>query len=144
MATKHVIRSRYGPHVRVALDFTGTVSMARQSHKQEADINFIVGRYMRGGGLPQVRGAFYGDVSDVPSDYREALDVVQRSREAFMQLPAKVRARFENDPAEVLDFIRDPANRDEAIELGLLEQPPPEEQLAATEEDGAQGSEATA
>lgn len=143
--TEHVIRSAYSPRLRVALDFEGTVSMARQAHKDECDINFIVGRYLAGGLLPQARGAFFGDVSEVPPDFREALEVVERSRDAFAELPSKVRARFGNDPAEVLDFLRDPANREEAIELGLIEKPPASEPVVtASVEGGAQGSEATA
>lgn len=37
-----------------------------------------------------------------------------------MDLPAKVRSRFENDPQKFLEFCSDPKNRDEAVSLGLI------------------------
>ena len=37
-----------------------------------------------------------------------------------MLLPAQMRSRFNNDPAELLKFIKDPANLDEAVKLGIL------------------------
>ena len=43
--------------------------------------------------------------------------------DAFMALPAAVRERFNNDPAELVDFVSDVNNRSEAIDLGLI--PPP-------------------
>jgi hypothetical protein len=39
----------------------------------------------------------------------------------FEDLPAEVRFRFDNKPAELLKFMSDPANADEAIDLGLFE-----------------------
>jgi hypothetical protein len=38
-----------------------------------------------------------------------------------MALPADVRARFENDPANLLDFMVNPANNAECIKLGLID-----------------------
>lgn len=121
------IRSRYSERLRVALDFSDAVSMTRQSHKEECDINTILSRYSLGGLVSKRRDAFFADVSEVPTDFREALDLVDSSRRAFLQLPSQLRARFGNDPAQLLDFLRDPANREEAIELGLLEKPVPPE-----------------
>ena len=40
-----------------------------------------------------------------------------------MALPAHLRARFENDPAQLIDFLGDENNRSEAEKLGLLEVP---------------------
>jgi hypothetical protein len=38
----------------------------------------------------------------------------------FEDLPAEVRFKFDNKPAELLKFMSDPANADEAIDLGLF------------------------
>ena len=40
-----------------------------------------------------------------------------------MALDANVRKRFHNDPAELIDFVSDEKNRDEAVRLGLLQIP---------------------
>ena len=50
-------------------------------------------------------------------------DMVLAADDAFMALPANVRERFNNDPAELVDFISDVANRSEAIDLGLIPLP---------------------
>jgi phage internal scaffolding protein len=42
----------------------------------------------------------------------------------FDQLPALIRDRFHNDPQEMLAFLNDPNNYDEAIKLGLVNPPP--------------------
>jgi phage internal scaffolding protein len=42
------------------------------------------------------------------------------AQDSFLALPAKVRARFDNDPALFVDFASDEANRDELKALGLL------------------------
>jgi len=36
-----------------------------------------------------------------------------------MALPSDVRKRFSNDPAELIDFLADKKNDEEAIKLGL-------------------------
>jgi phage internal scaffolding protein len=43
------------------------------------------------------------------------------AQNAFKTLPASIRAEFNNDPAQVIDFLNDPANRDKAIEIGLID-----------------------
>jgi hypothetical protein len=40
-----------------------------------------------------------------------------------MRLPAELRARFENDPAKLIEFIDNSENLDEAINLGLVNKP---------------------
>jgi hypothetical protein len=39
-----------------------------------------------------------------------------------MALPADLRARFSNNPEELINFLDNPENKDEAIRLGLLDQ----------------------
>ena len=69
-----------------------------------------------------VEGLQFGDVSAVP-EYRQYRDIVNAANAKFMALPAIVRRRFDNDPAEFLDFMQNPANRDEGIKLGLIKEP---------------------
>lgn len=103
-------------------------SRTKQAFKQSCDINLIMKRFKNVQGVDYlqkfngcVSGSF-GDFSDVP-DYRSALEQVRRADEVFMRLPAKVRARFENDAALFLDFCHDPANKDELVSLGLANAP---------------------
>lgn len=48
------------------------------------------------------------------------MNKINAINEEFMKLPAKTRAMFENNPANMLDFIADDSNIEQAIELGIL------------------------
>lgn len=99
---------------------SGGPSMTKQSFAEEVDINTIVRRFNLTGALPEnVRVPQYADFDQVV-DYHTAMLQVRASQEAFMQLPAHVRARFHNEPGELVDFVSDEKNRDEAIRLGLV------------------------
>jgi len=105
-------------------DCTGDKGFTVQADRDEADINKIVARIQRTGQLPPTyRGEpFYGDVSDI-GDLQEAMIKVQESNKLFMTFPAEVRERFDNDPVKLVEFLSDDDNRDEALELGLIQKP---------------------
>lgn len=102
------------------VDFKGTKSYAKQEFKDECDINRIMARYTRSGVFPPaVSVGRYGDFSDV-DDFHSAQNLLIKAREQFAGLPAKVRDRFKNNPAEFLEFVHNKDNYKEALELGLL------------------------
>lgn len=91
-----------------------------QSSKEEADINTIVRRFGLTGSLPtNVRVPLNVDFSETVFDFQSAMNVLVEAENAFMQMPADVRARFGNDPARFVDFASDAKNYDEAVKLGL-------------------------
>lgn len=95
-------------------------SLAQQQFKDDVDINVLLERFKVTGVMPQsVVLPTYGDFVGV-SDYRTAKDALRKANDAFMDLPANIRARFDNDPQKLLEFVSDAKNRDEAIQLGLL------------------------
>lgn len=117
-------RTPYNYDTNAASDESATTckdpSMAQQSSKEETDINTIVERFGLTGELPSgVRAPQYGDFTAV-TDYHTALNAVAIANEAFDEMPWKIRARFHNDPENFVKFVADPANRDEAIKLGLI------------------------
>jgi Chlamydia-phage Chp2 scaffold (Chlamy_scaf). len=57
-------------------------------------------------------------------DYQTSLDTIMTAQAAFNDLPSKLRKRFDNDPSQLLSFLQNPQNRDEAIELGFIDPPP--------------------
>ncbi len=93
---------------------------AKQSFKEECDINTILRRHRDGAMVSHVNAnpGVFADVTGF-TDYREVLERLQAADEYFSSLSAKVRGRFENDPAFFLDFVADPENREELVELGL-------------------------
>lgn len=60
----------------------------------------------------------FADVSDVP-DLLVAMDTMTRAQADFDSLPSHIRKRFGNSPIELVDFLNDPQNDDEAIKLGF-------------------------
>lgn len=104
---------------KVVVD-TGSVSRTKQSFAKECDINHIMSRYEKTGLIAHVNRVQgqYGDFAG-PPDYQEAMNMVVRAGDMFMSLPAKVRARFGNDPGEFLAFVTDAANAEEVVKLGL-------------------------
>lgn len=118
------LRTPYNYDTNEASDQSGLVcpeeSLAQQHAKEESDINTIVRRFGLTGELPNnVRVPQYGDFT-AATDYHTSMNAVLAANSAFMQLPADVRTRFNNDPGAFVDFCADEKNRDEAKKLGLI------------------------
>jgi phage internal scaffolding protein len=95
-------------------------SLAIQSAEEESNINTIVRRFGLTGQLPgQVAMPRYGDFTNIP-DFHTAMNLIRQTQDEFMRIPADIRARFENDPQQLMDFLEDDGNRDEAVKLGLV------------------------
>lgn len=110
-----------GERDRVIFRCTGP-TRTKQEFKAECQISTIVRRFTETGVFthvaPQV--AQYGDFSNVTT-FQEAISRVDDAQSAFMALPAHTRARMDNSPQRLLEFLADEANRSEALDLGLLE-----------------------
>lgn len=124
---KVFVRSAYNYDVEEASLESGLEckddSLAIQSQAEEADINTIVKRFGVTGQLPQVsRLPSYEDFEGI-FDYRSAMDAVVEADRLFMQVPAKIRARFSNDPAEFVAFCSAPGNLPELRRMGLAPEP---------------------
>lgn len=106
---------------KVQVKFDGQTE-TKQEYKQESDVNFIIKRYQATGMFPQARGqALYQDVSQIP-DYKACRDTVIEAQEHFNSLPAAVRSKFKNDPAEMLEWAKQIENREAANELNIFEE----------------------
>lgn len=104
-------------------DFKGDPGRTVQADRDDADINKIVARFHKTGQLPPSREELFGDISEI-GDFADALMRVQRGKELFMEYPAHIRERFQNDPAQLISFLDDESNLDEAVELGLVQKAP--------------------
>lgn len=96
-------------------------SLTLQQYKESSDINNIVNHYLKTGEIHSrnSRPGQYMDVSSAP-DYQNALNIVISANAAFDALDAQIRKRFQNDPTQLLQFLSDPKNKDEAQKLGLI------------------------
>lgn len=112
--------SAYSPKHRSSLVFDPRKDRTKQSFKDECDINNIMRRYAATGQVDHVsaRTPLYGEIPAL--DFQAAMALVVEAREQFALLSSEVRDRFSNDPARLLGFLEDPANRAEGERLGLL------------------------
>lgn len=99
-------------------------SFTQQQFKDECDINNLVARFGITGTMPQnPEVPSYQDFDDI-FDFHTAQNAVVHARQQFEALPSRIRSRFDHNPQHLLTFLADPANRDEAIALGLVQAPP--------------------
>ena len=119
--------SKYKKGVWPTTDFSKDKGFTVQADRDEADINKIVERLNKTGQLPpMLKGEpFYGDVSEL-GDLQESLIKIQEADKLFMSFPAEIRERFDNDKVKMVSFLADENNRDEALKLGLIQEPLPE------------------
>lgn len=135
--------SRFNPAPKVTVKCED-ISLTQQSFAADADINNIIRRYTQTGVLVDPfstngRTPQFGDFS-VITDFHTAQTAVCHAREAFNELPSDVRKRFNNDPGQLLAFLADSANMDEAIKLGLVNPPEKASPADGGGDDGAVGS----
>jgi phage internal scaffolding protein len=107
--------------LQTKLDASGEM-LTDQSWVKNSDINNIMKKYAKTGVLPQTKQnlAQYLDVSEVPS-LEDAHNLIIEARNMFMELPADVRKLMDNDPNNLHDFCKNPANREYLIERGVLD-----------------------
>jgi phage internal scaffolding protein len=137
--TSPFLRTPYNYDVDAASNESGVAceepSLAQQQFKDECDINNILRQFNITGQLPDAPlSPKYGDFSGI-FDYKTALDRVISADEEFMNLPAVLRARFDNDASNLIEFLENDQNRAEAEKLGLVE---PKQDLASVEPVEAQ------
>lgn len=96
-------------------------TLTRQEFKDECDINTIIDMFGIGE-MPIIPREWTSnvDISDAVSDFQTAMNQVNDARDAFLELPARIRSRFDNNPALFVDFCSDVNNRAEMINLGLV------------------------
>lgn len=96
-------------------------SLTVQADAEAADINNIVRNFGLTGGLPYGNlQPVYDDFSNLPTDYHTALNIIRDADERFMEFPAEIRSKFDNDAGVFLDSLSDPSMRHVFEEVGLV------------------------
>lgn len=142
---KEFVRNPYNYDSEKLSDETGLLcrdeSLTEQEHVEEADINYIAAKFMRTGELQEILNLpTTGDFEGI-FDFQTAMNNITAAKQEFMRLPAKVRTRFDNDPAKLLEFVGSDDNYDEAVQLGFV--PKKEKHEPATGSTTQSGTETT-
>lgn len=124
MADVIPFRTAYGPRNRVSFATSGKTK-TKQNFKDESDVNNIMKKFERGQ-LIEHTAKYQGQYGDflAGGDYHAHMDAIRAADEAFLTLPAEIRSKFHNDPAEFLSFAQDPDNIEALQDLGLANKPP--------------------
>lgn len=102
-------------------------SMTEQHHRESCDIHVILKKF-RDSGQVEHLAKYQGDYGDFFGvDYHEAQNIIAEANSMFETIPARTRELFNNSPGEFLNWIQDPANAQEAYDLGFTESPPLDE-----------------
>lgn len=120
---KKIIRTENG-RTRV-VTINNETTKTQQQFKDQCDINHIMAKYKLTGQIQHIQKntGYFLDHSEIP-DYQTALNTVIQAQDSFMSLPSDLRKKFGNDPQQLLEFLSDSKNRDEAERLGLINLPP--------------------
>ena len=105
------------------VDFSNDPGHTRQAHKDECDINVIMGKYLKNGLISHVNEyqGEYGDFAAI--DFHEAMNTVIEAQNMFETVPSEIREQFGNDPGAFLEFAVNPDNEERMQELGLVPRP---------------------
>lgn len=110
---------------RVVLKCDQDENRTEQSHKKEVDINTIVKRH----GMDMIAKTALlqtpeYSMDEIPTnDFHEAMIIIAKAQQTFEQMPSEIRKEFHNNPAEYMDYIHNPDNKDALIERGWAKGP---------------------
>lgn len=107
---KQLYTGSYNERGQLELKEDGTEDLYAyiQSFSESTDIHSILRRFQNGevDVLEKVQG-FYGDITEMPHTYAEALQRIADSEKVFMSLPVDVRAKFGHSFSEFLSASQD-------------------------------------
>lgn len=104
---------------RIVLKETGRENLYDfiQSHADSVNIHLLLKRYQNGeiDVLSRVQGV-YGDFTQFPTTYAEALNRMNECEQVFNSLPIEVRAKFDHNFSQ---FLAESGNSDFMDKLGI-------------------------
>lgn len=114
---------------KVQLDCSNDEPITEQHHLAEVNINAIIKRHgmdiIQKTALLRSQEFQFDDVTG--NDFQEAMLKITKAQETFESLPSALRKKFDNNPAQYLDFVQNPENIEELYSMGLAQRPPKEE-----------------
>lgn len=103
----------------------GGVVRTQQHMAPQTQMDTIMGKFKSTGILgtpnPNGRKPIFGDFSSF--DHMQMRNHIADIDNQFAKLPSKIRAKFRNDPHQLICFVEDPQNLEECQKLGLLPAP---------------------
>jgi len=109
---------------KVITSFQNAIGRTDQSFKKDCDVNEIMRKFIKTGQINHLKTnqGVYADVSEF-GDLTDSVLRIQKAKEAFEALPASLRKTLGNQLLNLIDYLQDPSNDEEAIKLGLKNRP---------------------
>ena len=103
-----------------AITFDHSLGRTKQSFLHECNINNIMAKFQRTGQINHYAkyAPQYGEITG--ADLMDAMQTIIDADNMFEELPSTLRDRFNNDPAQFLEFIENPENREEMRKYDLV------------------------
>lgn len=90
-----------------------------QSFKDLVSVKSLVAR-TEAKGLLRASQKFEGTMDDYPNlDYQEAQFALAEAKSVFEAMPSKLRKQFGNDPIAFAEFVQNPENQKNLVDMGL-------------------------
>ena len=98
--------------------------IVEQHHSDDTLIQNILKRYDKTGVFYHVNQAqaTYQDNTEF-NEYADMYNKVEAAKANFLKIPAEIRAKFNNDPGQFLEFVNNDQNIEEMYEMGLMPRP---------------------
>ena len=125
MPKKDLFNTPYGQQPpRCFFETTGE-SLTQQHFQEETEINNILRSHDRNGVIQHIHkgNAIYADFSEI-TDLSDALHQIKEAQAEFLNIPSKIREKFQNDAGQFFKFASDPDNKDQLVEMGLANPEP--------------------
>lgn len=105
---------------RSRISFAHDKGLTEQHHKDSCDMRLILKKYEKTG-ICEHNAKHAGQYMDYPNapTFQEAMNVIATATSTFESVPAEIRQKFHNDPAEFLEFIQNSENREEMQKMGF-------------------------
>ena len=118
MAQRKIINKALSVTKRSVLHCSENIT--EQAQAQSTDINFILRKYQKTGTLEHAK-QYQGQYDDVSvQDFTQAMNMVTEAQQMFDELPSSVRT-LTKSPQGFLEFTQNPENKDQMIEMGLIQ-----------------------
>ena len=128
---KRLYQGVLGSDSLICLEETGRVDFQEEinSHALSCDINYILSRFRNGDDRALTRRqGVYADFSQMPSTYRDWLDLMIRGQDMFQRLPLDIKQKFGNSFER---FVVSAGSKEWADILGLTPSAPSPEPAPA-------------
>lgn len=118
-------------YAKAVCDCSGDELITEQSHKADVDINNIIKRHgmdlINKTALLKSQEYRFDDVTG--NDFQEAMYIIKKAEASFQEMPLDIKKRFNFKAEQFLDFVQNPANVPEMIELGLATKVEPDQPI---------------